>query len=144
MPQKARPDNVVRFERIIYVAWALAVILTLYEWGALSQGGSGTAPWIWMAELILILGGEVWWIWLIARRRKNWARWTGIVLLVIAFPNYLYFLTAKFQTAPILASAYLINTVLWYVPFYFLFTGDAPAWFKPQPVASTTPEPPPL
>jgi hypothetical protein len=62
-------------------------------------------------------------------------------MLAFAFPGYIYFLAAKFQDAPILGSAYLIDAFLWYVSFYLLFTGDTPAWFRHHSVAPIAPEP---
>ncbi len=140
MPQRAMPNNVARFERIAYAAWALAIVLTLHEWRTLAENLPGNTAWVWLAVFILLFGVEAWGIWLIARRRKNWARWTGVVVLVIALPEYIYFLTTQFQNAPILASVHLLDTILWYVPFYFLFTGDAPAWFRRESVTPIAPE----
>jgi hypothetical protein len=122
------------------LAWAFAVILSLFEWRILAQGLPGDTAAAWLAAFILLLGAEAWWIWLIARRRKNWARWISVVVLVVAFPGYIYFLVTKFQNTPILASAYLLDAILWYVSFYFLFTGDAQAWFNRQPVPSIAAE----
>jgi hypothetical protein len=139
--QQTMPRNVVRFERIVYLAWALAVILWLLEWRsrALPKDVAGG----WLTMFTVLMGLEAWWIWLVARRRKNWARWTSVVALVVSLPGYFYFLTAKFQDSPIFAFAYLLDAILWYVPFYFLFTGDAPAWFKPQQGTPVSVESPP-
>jgi hypothetical protein len=134
MPQQVMPKNIVRFERIAYAACVLALIQSLADWRTVVQSLPGNTVWAWLVAFILIFGAEAWWIWLIARRRKNWARWFGVVVLVLALPGYIYFLAAKFQDAPLLAYACLLDAILWYVSFYFLFTGDAPAWFKRQPV----------
>ena len=96
--------------------WPL--IQSLADWRTVVQSLPGNTVWAWLVAFILIFGAEAWWIWLIARRRKNWARWFGVVVLVLALPGYIYFLAAKFQDAPLLAYACLLDAILWYVSFY--------------------------
>jgi hypothetical protein len=142
MFKQRMPRNVVWFERIAYLAWALSVIQCLFEWKDLMQSFPGETAWVGPAVLIPCIVAEAWWIWLIARRRKNWARWISVVVLVLVLPGYYIFLKNEFQNAPAHAPIALLGAILWYVPFCFLFVGDAPAWFKPQPQTPTEPDPP--
>jgi len=65
--------------------------------------------------------------WLAVWRRKNWARWLLLVAFVASFPIY-------FVHVPNLAPSVIVLEWLSMLSeaaaFYFLFTGDARAWFR--------------
>ena len=70
--------------------------------------------------------------------RKNWARW--VLLLAFVIPMPLLFERNMFRDDYLPQTLYMFAATLFEaVGFYFLFTGDARDWFRPQ--ASNGPRP---
>jgi hypothetical protein len=66
-------------------------------------------------------------IWLIARRRKNWARWLWLTLFaVVGLPTSFKGLG---QANPATGVLILVHLLIAGIAFFFIFTGDARAWF---------------
>lgn len=71
-------------------------------------------------------------IWLIARRRKNWARWIWLLLFILGIPLYI-------PTLKHLASVGLVASIIVYAQnvaqiaaLVLIFTGNARDWFRPD------------
>ena len=75
-------------------------------------------------------------IWLIARKRQNWARWTFLVLFVIGLPLSVPQLLATFQTSALSAVLGLVQLLLQVYAFFLIFTGNAKDWFRKTPTLS--------
>ncbi|HEV2677918.1 MAG TPA: hypothetical protein VGV37_25530 [Aliidongia sp.] len=69
------------------------------------------------------------WIWLIARKRQNWARWVTLIVTIVAVIGLALRIGTLLQANPASTIVRLIVTALWVVELYLLFTGDAPPWF---------------
>jgi hypothetical protein len=130
----ARPSNIVLFEQLWYLSLGIGVVQSIMQWQrlvdlahAVGRGG----------RYILLLQAigfavQVFFIWLIARRRKNWARWVWLILFVIGLPFSLPMLNRLLHGSPIgliLASAQILDQA---VALYLVFTGNAREWFKSQ------------
>jgi len=69
-------------------------------------------------------------VWFVVWRRKNWARWALFLGFAVSLPFSVMDALGGgphqfFSSALVLAS-----TALEALAFFFLFTGDAPPWFK--------------
>jgi preprotein translocase subunit SecY len=71
----ARPSNVVRFEQLWYLSLGIGVIQSMPQWNRLRADARavGGAAFVLFIQ-ISVFAMTVFVIWLIARRRKNWAR----------------------------------------------------------------------
>ena len=80
------PKSIVLFERVAYSALILGLASVALNWPAVSDFYDQN-PMTYLLMQIATLGGQIVFIWLIARRRKNWARWVwvGIIFVGTAF-----------------------------------------------------------
>jgi hypothetical protein len=123
------PQNVRRFERLRYAALALSVItLPINERipGILHR--YGPAPFVLLFGLIV----AVWvaFIWGIARKRQNWLRYAGLGFFLLGVLFGLPELIRGYFAEPIYWTVSIVCFVLDSAAYYFVFTGDAPAWFR--------------
>ena len=71
-------------------------------------------------------------IWLIARRRKNWARWLLLVFFLLGIPLSVPALAKLSRISSydgILSGAQGLAQI---VALFLIFTGDARDWFRPS------------
>ncbi len=134
------PKNVLLFERLMYGSLLIGILNIILDGprrlASPEVQAAGGAPFLYgvgfitLAVLVLL-------IWLIARRRKNWARWLFTVLFLIGlWPAYQNFIQLLEGNPPV---AYLcvVQLLLQLAALYFVFTGDASSWFeKNKPVAT--------
>jgi heme/copper-type cytochrome/quinol oxidase subunit 4 len=120
------PKNVVWFELLLYLA------LTLDALSVAVQDHTPTAmsPWPMIminatlaASLILL---QVYFVWLAARRRKNWPRLSLLVPLVMSVIS-LFFESGQRDTQ--LGILEIASCALAAIGLYLSFTGDAAGWF---------------
>ena len=69
-------------------------------------------------------------VWLISRRRQNWARWLMLALVVVGSPQWIIVAWHAFSKQPIAGALTLIAFLLQAVANCFVFTGDARSWFR--------------
>jgi hypothetical protein len=120
------PSNVVRFERLMYLSLASSVIWPTFRWYAhglvLIEVLGNVLSLVFMASFI----------WLAARRRKNWARWVLLVVFIFSTHGYLRILLPHWRAhgpdAFALGLAVQIPAQL--VALILIFTGNARDWFK--------------
>lgn len=130
------------FERLMWGALLISIGFTLWQyrhlpfalfWLFLYQG-------FWLAFVMSL-------VWLTARRRKNWARWTLFVLFVL---EQIYFilsvvtvLSLSNRYAPslqkmLLGPAFIghsIITVMELAAYVLIFTGNGRTWFRKGPAS---------
>jgi uncharacterized membrane protein len=138
LPEAEMPRSVAHFELLAYSGLLVDMITTPIESVVAFRDPAATTG----ARIGAVVGGIVGivilglLIWLIARRRKNWARWLFLILYLVGL---VYFVVTLGQTAG--ASGRLIDAfnalqgALWAVALYFAFTADTHAWFRPMPGA---------
>ena len=66
----------------------------------------------------------------VAWGRQNWARWLQAVLFVLGLPFLIKALPTMFATNTFQAGTTIIQTIIQAVALFFIFTGDAKAWFR--------------
>ena len=122
------PRNVVWFEVLLYLSLML---------DALSVAFAERTPSAQMTELMIMVATLmaaglilllVYFVWLAARRRKNWPRWAlaaALVLSVISLVQIVGERGVGFDSGIEIVSCALTAAGL-----YFSFTGDAVGWFN--------------
>jgi len=122
------PKNVLWFEVLLYLS------LTL---DALSVAFQDRTPNADITEAVILLASVmaagmillmVYFVWLAARRRKNWPRWVlvaALVLSVVSLAQNIGDSGLELDSAIEIVSCALTTAGL-----YFSFTGDAQGWFN--------------
>ncbi len=134
---EARPTSVVRFEKMAY----LGIFLTIASWPLNWQGMSASlarSPLIYPIGIGVGFAVQVLLIWLIARRRKNWARWAIAVLIIVglaAIPLELH----AFVVDPMATAGRHVGYLVWVVAVAFLFRRDAREWFESKTASPAAP-----
>jgi hypothetical protein len=126
------PKNLIRFERLMYLALAISVVST--GLGIIQEARADWARFVASARYLpLALAGISvigLLIWFTARRRKNWARWCLTALFIlnisfllsnVVFPQSRSMFGASATTSNISIVEYVVQATA----FYFAFTGDA-------------------
>ena len=130
------PSNVALFEKLAYGAWAvgmLSKLLDLPRQSNLPHVRENGLLAIFAAMLFVFLL-NAFFFWLIARRRKNWARWFLAVMVSLGTVAYLPQLASLIGANPLVAVLNLLSLVMLMLALYFVFTGNARPWFqKPVP-----------
>ena len=132
-PPAVRPSNVVRFEQLMYVSIGIGTFQLSLQWNQLvanfhDLGGATFVLFVWTFALAI----RVLLIWLVARRRNNWAR----KLLAAMF----LFSTTSLIGQPMnigLANRFLfVSLVCQIVALFLIFTGNAREWFEPPAISA--------
>ena len=122
------PKNVLWFEVLLYASLildALSVAFAERTPNAQMTESMIMVATLMAAALILLL---VYFVWLAARRRKNWPRWAlsaALVLSAISLVQVVGDTGVQFDTA-----IEIISCALTAAGVYFSFTGDAVGWFN--------------
>jgi uncharacterized BrkB/YihY/UPF0761 family membrane protein len=122
------PKNVLWFEVLLYLSLMLDALSVAFEGRAPSEDMTDAmilASTMMAAGLILLM---VYFVWLAARKRKNWPRWAlaaALVLSVISLAQVLGENGIELDSGIEIVSCALTAAGL-----YFSFTGDAKGWFN--------------
>jgi hypothetical protein len=124
------PSNVVRFERLMYLSLGIGIVVAALHYQSFSsEVGAFLAPFLpflWS----LVFGVMVLFIWLIARRHANWARWVLLIMFVAGAGSYVPVLSRMLQGDPLPGILSIIQYFIEGIALYLIFTGNAMAWFK--------------
>lgn len=88
-----------------------------------------------------IFAAQLLWIWLIARKRQNWARWISLVAIVFGIPSEIYGFDERFRFNAAMAIASCAAFVIWMVAVSLLFRRDSREWFADKRFASDAGQP---
>ena len=126
------PSNVARFEQLMYLSIAIGVLGSALEWNQLVLRADpvGGATFVFTVQGIVI-ASEITLIWLIARRRKNWARWFALISFLVGIPFGISSYIELFQNNALAGVLSTIQDLAQVVAFCLIFTGNARDWFKP-------------
>ena len=133
MGEKELPSNVARFEQLMYLALVIGFFNSALTWNydvvdASKMGGASFVLFLMFAFAFMAL-----FIWLIARRRKNWACWVMLVLFVLGLPPYIYELHRMLHFVPVTGALGLAQTLVEAVAYSLIFSGNARDWFQRTP-----------
>jgi hypothetical protein len=126
------PSNVARFEALMYLSVAIAIVLFATQWASLASRASASGVLrIVVLTFALMLLVRVGLIWLTARKRQSWARWALLILVLLGLPQFLRILGPLLNEHPLVWAARVSQLALDTVAFVFIFTGDSREWFNP-------------
>ncbi len=142
--------KITRFEQLAYLGLILAVVEAPIEIIKATSTTYETQTAVGAAKVLAIagevLGILIGWlpIWLIARRRKKWARWLFLLLYAAAIG----FCVANFGRSNALFDLLnVLQALIWGCALWFLFTADQQSWLErgrePVVAAPATDLPPP-
>jgi hypothetical protein len=122
------PKNVLWFEVLLYLSLTLDALSVAFQ--DRTPSGEMTEQMIMAATvlaggMILLL---VYFVWLAAKRRKNWPRWVlaaALVLSVISLAQ-----VVGDNGLELDSGIEIVSCILTAAGLYFSFTGDAQGWFN--------------
>jgi peptidoglycan/LPS O-acetylase OafA/YrhL len=122
------PRNVLWFEALLYASLMLDALSIAFQDRTPSKQMTEQmimAATIFAGGMILLL---LYFVWLAARRRKNWPRWALAAVLVL---SVISLVQAIGQNGMELDSAIeIVSCILTVGGLYLSFTGDAKGWFN--------------
>jgi hypothetical protein len=125
-----RPESVVWYERLAWAAIAVSM-----------ASAAATPPKPHGPDLRLgaaFVAGQLLWIWLIARRRQNWARWISLLVILLGIAGIAITVSdieRRFQVNAVSTVLYCASFTLSLVSVMLLFRSDALAWFSRKTIA---------
>ncbi len=125
------PSNVRNFFWLNFLALVLGVavaILTAPKNAAIAAAG-GLGPGFVIGVQVSVEALLLLLLWLIAFKRQNWARWVWLAMFVLGLPGYIAIFKNLFGISAAGAIS-LVQVILEIVALYFVFTGNAAAWFR--------------
>src|ERR1700719_4769192 len=125
MGEKELPSNVARFEQLMYATLVIGLFNSVLTWNqsvaqARNLGGAYSVLFI----QIFVFAFIMMFIWLIARRRKNWARWVLLVLFVLGIPAAVRLMGQWFRLEPVVGFLNLVQALVQVIALVLIFTGN--------------------
>jgi protein-S-isoprenylcysteine O-methyltransferase Ste14 len=122
------PKNVLWFEVLLYLSLTLDALSVAFQ--DRTPTADMTEQMIMIATvmaacLILLL---VYFVWLAAKRRKNWPRWALAAALVLSVMSLLQVIAEG--GVQLDSGIEIVSCILTAAGLYFSFTGDAQGWFN--------------
>ena len=122
------PKNVLWFEVLLYVSLTLDALSVAFQ--DRTPSAQMTESMIMVASLmaaslILLL---VYFVWLAARRRKNWPRWALAAALVLSTISLVQIIGERGLEFD--SGVEIVSCALTVAGLFYSFTGDAKGWFN--------------
>jgi len=125
-----RPESVVWYERLAWAAIAAGLASSAANPALLARNYERYANGF-LILLVVSIAAQLVWIWLVARRRQNWARWISLVMVLIGIPVAFWDNAERLQLLnPISATFWYAGYALHLISVLLLFRGDAREWFS--------------
>lgn len=119
------PANVTRFEILMYVSLGIGLATFTVQ----SEQSDATWQFV-LANQAFVSLTTLTLVWLIARRRKNWARWLSFALFLLGVVPFTFTIGADLRFNHFLGLLKILQLASQGIAFYFIFSGDAVHWFK--------------
>jgi peptidoglycan/LPS O-acetylase OafA/YrhL len=122
------PQNVQRFEILLYLSLMLDALSVAFQDRTLRADTTESTVMvatILSGCMILLL---LYFVWLAARRRKNWPRWVLAVALVLSVISL--FGVIGDNGVELDSGIEIVSCVLTAAGLYFSYSGDAQGWFN--------------
>jgi hypothetical protein len=132
----SRPSSIIWFERLAWAALLVTAAMMVANWTTLAKYYN-KYPTAYPIMLVVSFPIQLFWIWLIARRRKNWARWISLVVMVIGIPNAILDYDKLYWSNLAAEIAWYLAYAIWLVAISMLFRRDARDWFSRRRFASS-------
>jgi hypothetical protein len=130
-----RPESVVWYERLAWAAFAVSLASAAASPATLAKYYD-RYPIGYPIAIAVVLAGQLIWIWLVARKRQNWARWISLIVMLIGIPKAIWDIEERFQVNPVASIFYYAAFAISIVSVMLLFRGDAREWFSRKRFAS--------
>jgi hypothetical protein len=130
-----RPWSIVWFERIAWAALVVNIALLVANWTMIAKLYS-KYPTSFPIMIVCMFAIQLLWIWLIARRRKNWARWTLVVVMLYGITSSVLNYDKPLWANATAEVANYLTCVIWLVAISLLFRSDASEWLSRKSFAS--------
>ena len=118
----------MRFEALLYLSLMLDALSVAFQ--DRTPGGGMTEQMILAATVVA--GGLivlfVYFVWLAARRRKNWPRWALAAVLVLSVTSLVQVIGENGLGLD--SGIEIVSCLLTAAGLYYSFTGDAQGWFN--------------
>ncbi|WP_275188709.1 hypothetical protein [Bradyrhizobium sp. CSA112] len=133
-----RPRSVVWYERLAWTALVVGLASAAANPAEFAKyyhqyhGGN-------LILMVVINAVQLLWIWLVARRRQNWARWISLLWLLLGILGIALIedIGERFQLNPVATIIYYVAFAIWMVSVMLLFRADAREWFSRKRFASS-------
>ena len=122
------PKNVLWFEVLLYLSLMLDALSVAFESRTPTEDMTDAmilASTIMAAGLILLM---VYFVWLAARKRKNWPRWALAAALLLSVISLVQIIGDNGVALD--SGIEIVSCLLTAAGLYFSFTGDAQGWFN--------------
>ena len=122
------PRNVLWFEVLLYLSLTIDALSVAFRDRTPTERMTDSMIMVeslFAAALLMLL---VYFVWLAARRRKNWPRWVLAAVLMMSTVTLIQVIGVsglEFGTA-----VEIVSSALAVAGLYFSFTGDAVGWFN--------------
>jgi multidrug transporter EmrE-like cation transporter len=130
-----RPSSVIWYERLAWTALGLGLASTVANPAALAKYYH-QIPTVYPIMFAASIAGQLLWIWLVARKRQNWARWISLFVILIGIPTTIWDSEQRFQINALAASFFHVAFAMSAVSVMLLFRADARAWFSQKSFVS--------
>ena len=130
-----RPASVIWYERIAVAALAAAAASAFADRATLVKYYT-QSPILYPMIVVGVFVAQGAWIWLVARKRKNWARWISIIFTVGSLPSALLDFEARFRFNPAMGVISSIGVVISAIAVSMLPRRDAREWFSAPPAST--------
>jgi branched-subunit amino acid permease len=122
------PRNVLRFEALLYLSLMLDALSVAFQ--DRTPGGGMTEQMILAATVVAgaLIVLFVYFVWLAARRRKNWPRWALAAVLVLSVTSLVQVIGENGLELD--SGIEIVSCLLTAAGLYCSFTGDARGWFN--------------
>jgi hypothetical protein len=130
-----RPASIIWYERLAWAGVALTAISAAADWAVLIKYYN-QQPIFYPIMVVCVFAVQLLWISLVARKRQNWARWTSLVLVVLAIPGEILGFDERFRFNATMTIASCAAFAMWTVAVALLFRRDARGWFADRRLAS--------
>jgi len=127
MTQSKRPSSIVAFEMVMYISMVYGGVITLLKAPEVDEKVRSIYT---SFSILVVLPLTLLFVLLIARGRRNWAKWGYVMIYIISAPStfsqILSDLKSSGITEVLIAVQVLVQTAL----LFLLFTPASRNWFK--------------
>ena len=139
MSDQIVPTGVRYYGRLTYAGMAVIFMNQVVNWDKAGAKHFSEAPLAYVVVQVAFLCVQIFWVWLVVRRRLNWARWVTLgaqfVMMFIIGCGFGMLVGKGRADGTVLELVFLIlATSSYLLAACLLFTRDAIPWFVPQRV----------
>jgi len=95
-------------------------------------------PVVYPVGMVLVIAIQILWVWFVARKRKNWARWLTVVWSGIAVVYPLFHFQNELRMGVVVAIAFYAINLIFFAAAGLLLLPEAAAWVRLPNATSTS------